>query len=77
MPRTSERLKLINGLEQRYEDAKRRFLFHKAICENDDISDDGELGHLSYPDLMFYQHFLKQYDYSYLVSCVHMLIYTK
>ena len=52
MPQTPERLKLINGLEQRYEDAKRRFLFHNAIREDSDISDDGELGHLSYIDLM-------------------------
>ena len=52
MPRTSERLNLINTLEQRYEDAKRRFSFHDAMREDNGISGDGELGHLSYLDLM-------------------------
>ena len=52
MPRTSERLTLINGPKQQYEAAKRRFLFHNAIREDGDISHDGELGYLSYLDLM-------------------------
>ena len=52
MPRTSERQTLINGLEQQYEDAKRRFLFHNAIWDDGDISDNGEVGHLSYLDLL-------------------------
>ena len=43
MPQTSRRQTLINNLEQRYEDAKRRFLFHNDIREDAEISDDYEL----------------------------------
>ena len=53
MPRTSRRQALINELEERYEDAKRSFLFHNAIQDNDGISDEVEqLGQLSYLELM-------------------------
>ena len=53
MPRTSRRQILINNLEEQYEDAKRRFLFHNAIQDNDGITDEDEqLGQLSYLELM-------------------------
>ena len=52
MPRTSRRQNLIKALEERYEETKRRFFFHNVILEDDALSDDGELGHLSYLNLM-------------------------
>ena len=53
MPRTSGRQNLIKALEQRYKEAKRRFFFYNVILEDDALSDDGELGHLSYLGLMY------------------------
>ena len=54
MPQTSRRQTFLNNLEERYmQDAKRRFLFHNAIQDNDGITDEDEqLGQLSYLELM-------------------------
>ena len=52
MSQTSERQNILNTLGQQYEDAKRMNLFQHVIREDNDMSDDGKLGHLSYLDLI-------------------------
>ena len=69
MPRTSRGQTLINDLEERYEDAKRRFLFHNAIQDNDGISDEDEqLGQLFYLEIMRSSELLDEAQWSHYVS---------